>query len=416
MTTRPPIDLEALREDTAPAWDELREQRVLAGVRDRIDGREPAPPTADDLPLVGPSRRAPTIRRGAMIGGGALAAVAAALVAWWTGAVGGPAPARVSVAEGVEARIDDEGALRVVRHEPGRTLALEQRGGTIAYDVDPARRQQVEVWVSGVVVRVVGTVFVVADGDPVTVSVEQGVVQVTDARGTVRVVAGERRRFSPVHRGPSRGNDPADPVADGDPSRPLAAGHPRPAIGASPDDPDEGGGHRPTSSDAAAPGPEARPGTATGDHVETGNDDAVPSGPEEPDDDRETADAPSNESRRSGRPTFEDLVARADRARQNGDLARAAGLYADALREPGHPGGRGTALFTLAVIEEQRGHHAAAARRFRAYRVRVAGSLTEEALAAEARNWRLAGDDDQAAAARRLYRSLFPAGQYADGL
>lgn len=77
----------------------------------------------------------------------------------------------------------------------------------MSYSVDPERGREVEVWASGVRVRVLGTVFTVADGEAVTVSVYRGVVAVTGVRGTRLLREGDSVRFPAVHRSPDVGLD-----------------------------------------------------------------------------------------------------------------------------------------------------------------------------------------------------------------
>ncbi len=408
-------DFDRLREELEPEWSELREQRVLHRLRARLDA-DRSPPTAAPV-------RFPVW----MVASAAVAA--ALLVVWMLPRSPSPTPRRLT--DGAAAWIADGAELHVVSASEGVSRWM-QTGGEVRYEVDPERTTQLEVVASGVRVRVVGTVFAVRDGAEVEVEVFEGTVEVEHVGGSDTLSAGGSGRFPAGSAAPPPDvASPATtieasrrelPVPESPSRRQVSRPSPRPETASSssrsilepPEAPSPAERDEPRTVEAPKSAPRQttldlpermRPATSgsapTNDDRAPPDDGSRPMGPE--------PEKPAAED-------FASLVRSADLARATGALDEAAELYARAVRMPAAPGKHALAVFTLAVLEEQRGQHEAAARRFRAYRLRGQGALFEEALAGEARNWRKAGHDEKAADARKRYLETFPNGAYADAL
>lgn len=171
-----------------PPWDDLREQRVLRGVR---EGR------ATRL------RRRRAVRVAA-VGAGAVAIVALA-VGWGArthssspaAAVAAPLAAPepsgsvLSLEDGSRLSIQPNADVHVELQRPDE-VRLVQRAGVVNYDVRPDPGRRFEVRASSVRVVVKGTAFQVrVDPESVSVRVDRGRVVVEDASGGAELGAGE---------------------------------------------------------------------------------------------------------------------------------------------------------------------------------------------------------------------------------
>jgi transmembrane sensor len=219
-------------------------------------------------------------------------------------------------------------------NRPGQRVALEQTAGEVRYEVTEGVVGDFVVRSKGVEIRVIGTVFTVVAGDArVFVEVE---------RGRVEVIAGERRS----QLGPGDG---------------LSVGL-----------------------DALA-------------RERSGGSDRVREDPSQRD-----------------RPSVDELLGRIDAARGAGDDAEAAKLLGSLLRDHSGDPRATTAAFTLGRVERSRGRHRAAAEAFADYLKRAPqGVLAEDATAEQARSWADAGELEQARAIARRSLELWPRGTHA---
>lgn len=367
--------LEAARQAIAThpvPWDELRERRVLAGIEDALagHGRRPEP-----LPE-GRSRRTTVLAIA-----GAMVAVAAAVllvldlfvapvqpetaVPTAMAVTDVPEPSAPShdraipfeeapvmaLADGSIAEL--RGGARVdVGVQSGQLVRLDQRSGTVRYEVakNPGRRFVVDA--SGVQVRVIGTIFTVAyAGDAhVEVSVERGLVEVASADRVAQLGAGDSLRVERIE----------------EPDEYLIIE-------------DDGGEELHASRQGKRPRGKTKPTTA-----EAG-------------------------------PSLSELLAESDAARAAGDLGRAATALGQLLqRFPDDPQAD-TARIVLGKVQRRRGRHGAAARAFASYlRRSPRGPLAEDARAESAQSWSDAGEDDKAKAAAQAYLDRYPSGAHAD--
>ena len=179
---------ERLRRATEPAWDELREQRLLSRiVAETGRGAVQARPRSKRVWYV------------------LLAAAAAVLLGVFalprlrSTTVATPAPvtpasadgAKLTLVDGSVASLRADAQVRVDEQSP-RKVELTQLGGQVHYDVTHDVTRPFRVHVGNVIVSVHGTRFVVtASADAVEVRVEQGVVGVNDGAREREVSAGE---------------------------------------------------------------------------------------------------------------------------------------------------------------------------------------------------------------------------------
>lgn len=176
-----------------PAWDELREQRVLARVNAaRANGRVP--------------RRQGRGRLGWALTGAAVAAgLALALVIWpfeapgvaeetRAVALGQNALGRISLVDGSTVELGQDARVEVVAQSEGE-VRIEQRAGEARYVVSHRPERSFVVRAADVEVRVRGTRFSVRRlEDAVEVEVEEGRVEVARAAVTSMLTAGETLR------------------------------------------------------------------------------------------------------------------------------------------------------------------------------------------------------------------------------
>jgi transmembrane sensor len=188
-----------LRAALEPAWNDLREHRLLGRLVE--------------------SRRQRAARRRPLVASALALACAAIVFALWhstigsiapshAGAVASTAPAvdaiaagyssRMTLADGSEAQLGPEGNVQVEEQAPAR-VRLRQRAGAARYVVRPDPAREFVVVAEGVSVRVRGTIFsVVIGSDAVDVSVERGRVEVSDGARTRDLVVGEAFHI-PLH-------------------------------------------------------------------------------------------------------------------------------------------------------------------------------------------------------------------------
>lgn len=376
MNPRPPHDAKKTVVDEAiaaidrdpPGWNDLREQRLLAGIEQRIAAGGDRRSSATDARPDADAKTRTTI----WIVAGALAAVLIAAITLVL-ATGGdtddsvadlqtPPPAVettspqipdatlpvLALADGSVARMHS-GAQVDVDVQTDDLVRVVQSSGLVRYEVTPNPARRFVVDAAGVEVRVIGTVF--------TVSIENEHVEVAVVRGRVAVDSGER-------------------VAE------LGAGD------------------------------QLRVEREDGEEIVMVLDDppAKPSPPPA----TETKPAKPGRAVAKSRASAEQLLARADEARGAGRLADAAAALSELVRRHPRDPRAYASYFALGKVERSRGHHAAAASAFSAcYKRAPSGALSEDARAEAAASWGAAGQRKRAAKAASSYLELFPEGAHA---
>jgi transmembrane sensor len=193
------------RERLQPAWDDLRERRLLRGIHRRLDDRHARS---------GARRRALSIAAPVVLG------IAALVIAYVAGvdlgkrlALPHPSPAPVATVEVThpaataasgteiaEARMLSDGSrlelsqsARVdVRTETSSRVEVAQTGGRVRYDVARVPTRVFVIRAGNARVEVIGTVFVVSfTGDTIAIHVERGHVRVS---GTGKGLRRQRAR------------------------------------------------------------------------------------------------------------------------------------------------------------------------------------------------------------------------------
>jgi transmembrane sensor len=175
-----------LRAALDPAWNDLREQRVLGRVVE--------------------ARRQRRRRLRALAAAGVVAAIAIGAVSltWRVSArpagalaVRGPEPpasataSHITLADGSEAVLAPDGDVRIEEQGPA-LVRLRQSAGGVRYVVQPNPSRDFVVFAHGIAVRVRGTIFSVdVHSDAVEVGVERGRVEVDDGSRKRELVAGE---------------------------------------------------------------------------------------------------------------------------------------------------------------------------------------------------------------------------------
>lgn len=388
MTTLPPSDPVGLARQQILAqpvpWDELRDRRVLGRIEARLDAvaEGTAAPT---MPMPAQRRRGRVIA----IAAAGLAVAAAVLLAvfavpWSSQTAEDPsamslasaddvgvrpeaepsipleAPAEMALADGSVAQLLVAAKVDVLVQEDDRVL-LDQREGSVRYEVarNPGRRFVVEA--AGVEVRVIGTIFTVtiADDAHVEVSVERGLVEVVAGDRVAELGKGDSLRV------PAQTDDSMEDVLIVDDDEPLVG-----------DTDDAGQVAVATQLRARTP---RRP-TSSG------------------------ADAPSIES----------LLGQADAARATGDLGRAASALGTLVKAHPRDPRAYSAWFQLGKVQRNRGKHAAAARAFEScWKRSPRGALAEDARAEAAASWQDSGRPERAAKAAQGYLERYPSGTHA---
>ena len=241
-----------LRAALEPAWNDLREQRVLGRI---VEARRHR--TAYRRPLAV-----------ALVVAAACACAAIAFASWrrpsrpargpelaTAPAPGGEPSSRMTLADGSEAFLGLDGNVQVEEQAPAR-VRLRQTAGAVRYVVVPDAAREFVVRAEGVVVRVRGTIFsVTVRPETVEVAVERGRVEVAGGERTRDLVAGEAFRV-PLH--PAADDGRADGASAASPAEPPApaAGTPSPATAA------EGGALLARADEARAAGNQAEAAVA----------------------------------------------------------------------------------------------------------------------------------------------------------
>jgi transmembrane sensor len=270
----------------------------------------------------------------------------------------GEGGSRLSFADGSYALLEPHAHVDIQAQAPSAT-AVVQHAGEVRYEVVHAPDREFVVHAKGIRVEVRGTSFSVTIDDGVRVVVHSGLVRVSDGRRALDLRRGESLEMANAPEAE------VDEAAEDDESGVPSAVEPASGF-------DEG---RSAASGAA----ETDPGAGS---------------------------APPH-------PTAAELLARADEARRDGQLALAARHLQQLLGD--HPRDRRvpSALFTLGRIARTQGRYAEAAGRFAAYRERApAGALYEDALAEEASSLAAAGERERARAVARHYLSRFAGGPH----
>lgn len=350
--------LERARVEMQPAWDELREARVLARVQ------EARLPAASDwtasfkLALgaaalaaagVGVVWKLQSGVTGATEATGAIAVPMAtasrsesALAVPSNAAAAEPAkPSLWALADGSNAYLS-AGAEVVAVEQSRQVVRLEQRLGSVRYEVRPDSDRRFTVLSHGVEVRVVGTAFSVAvEAGAVQVSVERGRVAVTNGAREVDLAAGESLRVARV---------------EGTPTAPPTA--------------------------------------------------IFPSPPALSVENREGALRPAE--------AVAGLLEQADAARARGDQASAERAFATIVAQYPQDARAQSAAFSMGRLQRARGNFAGAAGTFKALRQKVPnGPLAEDASAEEANAWALAGQLTLSRSAAEQYIKRYPQGAHA---
>lgn len=356
-----------------PAWDEVRERRVLTRVHQ-----------ANDALRAGRLRT----RRGAM--GAALAAVVllGAFVtgrALWGGDAGSvvagaatdpdPAAGHLSLSDGSEIELTEGARVEVVLDAP-EEVRLLQHAGSARYVVSHRAERRFVVGCEGVEVEVRGTRFWVhrragepAEAATVEVDVEEGRVEVRRGAERSLLSGGESLRVL----GPIVEPAAAEPVPS---EHALEAGGE--VSGRSAIDPD--------------PASVARPET-----------------PERP------RGAPHPTSRPETELDVATLLTQAEEARRAGRLDDAVRALNQVLAQLGDDPRAATAYFTLGRVERGRHRHAAAAAAFEAAHQRDPDAvLAEDALAEATVSWSVAGRLERARSTGARYLARYPTGQYVE--
>lgn len=262
------LDLERLRAQTEADWHELRSRRVLEAIRAELDGpglRVLAPP--------------PRRRRGVGVAIGlsaAAASLALLLLQRSTPPEPGPSPValrpepeampappappppltpRLGLGSGSFATPDAHARVEVQSIRPDE-LVVRQRGGSVRYEIDPAREREFRVVLRGVEVRVEGTIFTVHDRDEVEVEVERGVVLVRHRGGRTRLRVSESGHFQRRRPPPRRPPEPPAALPSEPPPPPTHAESMRDAREA------RRKGHLQTARDALRAAIDAAPGAS----------------------------------------------------------------------------------------------------------------------------------------------------------
>lgn len=352
-------DLERARR-AEPAWDAVREQRVLGRVlaqtgaersrrRPIAVGLAVAVALAAVVLLARPS--APTVVEVAspeVPGPSETLAPSGAAVEDREPGGAGTTAGHLALADGSQIELLDGARVEIVRDEATEvTIAHEAGSARFVVSHRPSRTFVVRCGEVEVVVR--GTRFVVTRDEGVRVDVEEGRVEVRRGGDVTVLVAGESLRIEP-----------------------------RPAHEASVE-----------VEAPAAPETLPTPPTRATEHEHGIEREAPGAGVDE-------------------------LLAEADLARRERRLPDAARALERAIALLHGDARAATPLFMLGRVERSRGRHAAAARAFEdAYARDPEAVLAEDALAESVVSFAEAGDRDTAARGAARYREHFPSGHYA---
>ena len=193
-----------LLSETVP-WDELRERRVLGGIETAIAQRR-ATPARRPIRVIALAAAAVVTLAAAVVlafvlprateGGAAVGTIA---IEDTPRATLGDVPAipyatvpTMALADGSVAQLHD-GARVDVGVQTDGLVRLDQRSGTVRYEVAPNPARSFVVDAGGVQVRVIGTIFTVryAGDTHIEVAVERGLVEVSGASRVAQLGAGD---------------------------------------------------------------------------------------------------------------------------------------------------------------------------------------------------------------------------------
>ena len=351
------------RDRMQPAWDDLRERRVLRAARQRLHERRV---------------RSRARGRALSIAIPGLLGIAALAVAYVAGvhlgqrlamrhtspppvAIGATfeeqrpvAPAPVPETDIAETRVLSDGSrlelsrsARVeVRAETSSWVELAQAGGRVHYEVAHVPTRVFVILAGNARVEVTGTVFYVSfERDKIAVQVERGRVRVSGTGKEAQLGAGDELSFS---------------------------------------------------------APNAPDGTS----LERSQNDEHPS--------PLSSQQPPARSEAAAMTSVSNLLERADAERAAGDLTRAAATLGEFVtRHPNDPRAP-LGWFTLGKVERTRSRAVVAAKAFRTcVSLAPEGPLAEDALAEEAAAWAAANDTAEVHAAVERYLRRFPSGTHA---
>jgi transmembrane sensor len=220
------------RERMQPAWDDLRERRLLRNIRRRLEHRRTQSAVR---------RRALSIATRAALG------IAALLVVYVAGvdlgkrlALRRPSPPPVATGEAkqpaapaagdgmeiAEARMLSDGSrlelsrsARVeVRTETNSRVEVAQTGGRVRYDVARVPTRVFVIHAGTARVEVIGTIFVVSfEGDNIAIHVERGRVRVSGKGKETELEAGDELSFSAQEAPPVESASPPQPAVRREP-------------------------------------------------------------------------------------------------------------------------------------------------------------------------------------------------------
>ncbi len=378
------IDFQAIarsaKRDVEPPWDELRAARTQKKIIEALNSDDPENELgleSDDAPSdVLKTRASREPRKRAY----AIALIALAAAAAWFLWLRAPeaipaatwATAELNYKDGSRSVLGNKARVQVVEESASR-VKVQQQSGKVRYEVVPNPGRRFSVRTRGVAITVLGTVFdVQVEPHLVTISVERGKVQVDHDGEQVVLTPGKRLAVSISAETKKTTKDEAssDPQSKSEPTKaeetePSPQAAPRASVSSTP-----------TQADS----PPVTPTGAGGD--------------------------------RAARPTADDLMGRADRARGSGDHTTASTALTQLLSE--YPNDRRATLarFNLAQVRRAQGQHVAAARLFE----QCGRALRGDAMAEAAGSWQQAGRSGHAQAAAKRYLDAFPGGVHAESM
>ena len=364
---------------SAPQWDDLREQRVFAGILAEKHLAE---------------KGRPRPRRFAVVSASAAVIIAVAVVSHLITKQGmvakNEAPRfRASPGETIAApplstlQLTDIGKARLFPDaevsldlESDEQIVVSQNRGKVRFEIEKQKSREFTVHALSMTIRVVGTVFTVEiTEEEISVDVEEGIVRIQNSRRDLEIHAGERI----VER-----------------------------IDAAPDD---AVSHDATF-DAPPPVDEVEASTlrrAAGSEIIS-----PPSGKKTLSVSSHPADRSAQEIAKTKKADLKNTLKEVDIARRRGELNRAVTLLSDLVEHSEDPQMTATALFTLGNVERARGFHNLAAEAYeRCWKAAPQGPLAEDAAAESADAWYRTGDLKTAEQAAKSYLDYYPDGIHA---
>lgn len=361
--------LKAAREEVMPGWSPEREDRLLAGVFEAIEGHSSAssPHATGARALAQKSWFFPAASLLVAAAGVVLFLFVGNATKEEDGLVSstdlstavekqGAGASELSFAPGTRALLGAGAQVRSVEQSAQR-ISLEQFSGSVHYQVNPQRRQHFQVVARGVLIEVIGTEFEVSvESNAVVVQVERGIVTVHDGSRDVRLARGEQLRIVLSEET-----------------------------------------HAPTTV------PASEQELVQKSEFQEEEEDTPPAAQAKQSVAQEDSNSPPVD-------VVGDLLREADRARQSGDLAKAEKTLRRLTAEYGSDRRAISILFSLARVQNARAKYAEAARTFAQVRRRTSQGLGEDALAEEAMCLALSGQGKLARARAKEYLSAYPQG------